>query len=191
MGVVERIKWPFKKDEYRNTVEKLQRFVKTFAFALKIENFEILSKSTETVLTTLEENRKQLQSVFLLQAQMKISMDEAINESMNKQMTLLGGIIKAVSSSANDQEMILSAVQDIKQTLVGSATAQEIKELVEWLSPLEPQMIHQDVRKMRVANTGNWFLELEAFEKWRDGDGSEPGTNTFSCYAIPGAGKQS
>lgn len=41
MGVVERIKWPFKKDEYRNTVEKLQRFVKTFAFALKIENLYV------------------------------------------------------------------------------------------------------------------------------------------------------
>lgn len=95
---------------------------KLLIYAANSRDSEILSKSTETVLTTLEENRKQLQSVFLLQAQMKISMDEAINESMNKQMTLLGGIIKAVSSSANDQEMILSAVQDIKQTLVGSAT---------------------------------------------------------------------
>jgi hypothetical protein len=50
-------------------------------------------------------------------------------------------------------------------------------------------MRHQDVWMMQLANTGNWFLELEAFEKWRDGDGMEPGTNIFSCYAIPGAGK--
>jgi hypothetical protein len=38
MGIVERMKWPFKRDEYRNTMETLQRFVKIFSFTLQIQN---------------------------------------------------------------------------------------------------------------------------------------------------------
>jgi hypothetical protein len=94
---------------------------KLLIHAANLHDSEIFSKSIEAVLATLEENRKKLQSISLIQAQMNISMDEAIND-FNKQATLLGDIIKAVSSSANNQEMVLSAVQDIKQTLDSSAT---------------------------------------------------------------------
>lgn len=89
---------------------------------MSVRDSEILLKSTETVLTTLEENRKKLQSIFLLQAQMQISMGEAITESMNKQVAILGDAIDAVTSITDSREMILNAVQDIKWTLDSSAT---------------------------------------------------------------------
>jgi uncharacterized iron-regulated protein len=100
-----------------------------------VRDSEILSKSTEMALTTLDENRKKLQSIFLLQTPMQISMDKAITESMNKQVAILGDVIDAVTSITDSQEMILSAVQDIKRTLDSSATGIII--------PLEPRYIQK------------------------------------------------
>jgi hypothetical protein len=66
--------------------------------------------------------------------------------------------------------------------------AQEVHELLRWISPLEPQTRHQDIRTKRLLNTGNWFLETEKFRQWRDGDGS--GHYVLGCYGILGAGKK-
>lgn len=66
----------------------------------------------------------------------------------------------------------------------------ERERLLDWLSPLEPQKRHQDIRSKYLKGTGNWFLEIEEFRKWRDGNGVKgDGTHIFGCYAIPGAGK--
>jgi hypothetical protein len=61
-----------------------------------------------------------------------------------------------------------------------------MEDLLKWISPLEPQIRHQDIRSKRFGNTGNWFLELEEFQKWRNDD---VGTVVFGAYGIPGAGK--
>lgn len=62
---------------------------------------------------------------------------------------------------------------------------QEIESLLQWISPLEPQKRHKDVRAKRLPNTGKWFLESDIFRNWRDGD---EGPGAFG-YGIPGAGK--
>ncbi|CCX34027.1 Similar to Ankyrin repeat domain-containing protein 50; acc. no. Q9ULJ7 [Pyronema omphalodes CBS 100304] len=61
-----------------------------------------------------------------------------------------------------------------------------MESLLQWISPLEPQTRHQDVRSKRLPNTGNWFLDSETFRKWRD---NSEEVNIFVCYGIPGAGK--
>ncbi|KAI5792890.1 hypothetical protein FPQ18DRAFT_19519 [Pyronema domesticum] len=61
-------------------------------------------------------------------------------------------------------------------------------ELLRWISPLEPQARHQDIRSKRLRDTGNCFLETEDFREWCDGDGHK-GHNVFRCYGIPGSGK--
>ncbi|CCX34329.1 Protein of unknown function [Pyronema omphalodes CBS 100304] len=35
------------------------------------------------------------------------------------------------------------------------------REILRWVSPLEPQLRHQDVKSKRLGTTGNWFLYLE------------------------------
>jgi hypothetical protein len=62
-----------------------------------------------------------------------------------------------------------------------------MEEILCWISPLEPQLRHQDVKSKRLGNTGNWFLDLEDFQKWRDEDQAE--ISIFGCYGIFGAGK--
>ena len=67
------------------------------------------------------------------------------------------------------------------------------REILEWLSSLEPQgdqqgKRHQDVRHSRVDGIGDWLLETDEFLRWRDcEDGSV--NPTLFCCGDPGVGK--
>ncbi|KAI5816218.1 hypothetical protein BZA77DRAFT_264583, partial [Pyronema omphalodes] len=80
------------------------------------------------------------------------------------------------------QKKILSIMQNTNRI----AKDQEMESLLQWISPLEPQTRHQDVRSKRLESIGNWLLESEIFQNWRD---DSDGVNIFGCYGIPGAGK--
>ena len=64
----------------------------------------------------------------------------------------------------------------------------EGRQIMQWLSPLEPQQRHQDVRTDRLDSVGNWVLETSDFRNWRDAEDGcvEP---VFFCYGNPGVGK--
>jgi len=57
-----------------------------------------------------------------------------------------------------------------------------------WLSPLEPNHRHEDVRSGRVHGIGNWLLETGEFRQWRGGEGGADKAVLF-CGGNPGAGK--
>jgi len=61
-------------------------------------------------------------------------------------------------------------------------------QILKWLSPLEPQNRHQNVRTDRLDGVGNWMLETSEFRKWRDPEdgGSE---QVLFCSGNPGVGK--
>ena len=64
----------------------------------------------------------------------------------------------------------------------------EGRQILQWLSPLEPQQRHQGVRTDRLDGVGNWVLETSEFIKWRD---AEDGCveQVLFCYGNPGVGK--
>jgi len=57
-----------------------------------------------------------------------------------------------------------------------------------WLSPLEPHIRHQDVSHRRLDGIGDWVLQKNEFEAWRDG-GSGSVNPTLLCYGGQGVGK--
>ena len=61
-------------------------------------------------------------------------------------------------------------------------------QILQWLSPLEPQQRHQGVRADRLDSVGNWVLGTNEFRKWSaTEDGCiEP---VLLCYGNPGVGK--
>ena len=61
-------------------------------------------------------------------------------------------------------------------------------QILQWLSPLEPQKRHQGVRIDRLDGVGNWVLETTEFRRWSDKEDGcdEP---VLFCYGNPGVGK--
>jgi len=69
-------------------------------------------------------------------------------------------------------------------------TPDDEPKILAWLSPLQPQVRHQDICEQRVDTVGNWLLETKEFRGWYNGneDGGSDHTALF-CYGEPGVGK--
>ena len=68
--------------------------------------------------------------------------------------------------------------------------ADEKSEILAWLSPLEPQSRHEDIRTRRIAEVGEWLLHTEEYRKWSGGTGeAKCDSPALFCYGGPGVGK--
>lgn len=83
-------------------------------------NSEILSKSTATVLETLELSQKKMEAAIEGFKDMQISMDGLVN-AYNNQLTILGYVIETVGCSARTQDKILDTVENISEKLDNNA----------------------------------------------------------------------
>lgn len=63
-----------------------------------------------------------------------------------------------------------------------------MEKLLAWLSPLEPQRRHDDVRAKRSKGTGTWFLNTTEFQSWGDHEDARDCRALYS-FGEPGAGK--
>ena len=61
-------------------------------------------------------------------------------------------------------------------------------EIMRWLSPLEPDNRHHDVRTNRFEGVGDWLLGTAEFREWREGKGGADKAVLF-CPGNPGVGK--
>ena len=69
-------------------------------------------------------------------------------------------------------------------------TADDESKILDWLSPLEPRVRHQDICEQRVDSIGDWLLETKEFRSWYNGsenDGLDHAA--LFCYGDPGVGK--
>jgi len=68
--------------------------------------------------------------------------------------------------------------------------ADEKSEILAWLSTLEPQRRHHDIRTRRADEVGDWLLQTEEYRNWSGGirAGDSDGSALF-CHGGPGVGK--
>ena len=64
----------------------------------------------------------------------------------------------------------------------------EDKQIMHWLSPLEPNKRHQGVRTDRLDGVGNWLFTTRKFGEWK-GSGGVAYKAVLFCSGNPGAGK--
>ena len=78
----------------------------------------------------------------------------------------------------------------INNTVNNTTSVDERDKILTWLSPLDPQIRHQDIREHRVEHVGDWLLRSKEYQNWRDGiHGGERNNSTLFCYGDPGVGK--
>ncbi|KAI0847470.1 hypothetical protein F5Y00DRAFT_271219 [Daldinia vernicosa] len=69
-------------------------------------------------------------------------------------------------------------------TIINHQQTQEHKDILNWLTPVNYGPRQSDNLERRQPGTGEWFLETEQFQTWRD-----TRSNTLFCPGMPGAGK--
>ena len=68
--------------------------------------------------------------------------------------------------------------------------ANERSEILAWLSPLEPQRRHHDIKTRRVDEVGGRLLQTQEYQSWFGGiHVGESGGAALFCYGGPGVGK--
>ena len=71
---------------------------------------------------------------------------------------------------------------------INVGTEEESLRIQEWLSPLEPNKRHRDVRTGRLKGVGEWVLRRSEFESWCKSQ-DESVDRTLLCYGGQGVGK--
>ena len=77
----------------------------------------------------------------------------------------------------------LHETEEVKKSLERTQTRQSLVEAREWLNAIDPSARLHEVAK-RELGTGQWLLQFDAFERWRD----RPPSSMW-LHGIPGAGK--
>jgi len=68
--------------------------------------------------------------------------------------------------------------------------ADDLSQLLTWLSPLDAGLRHCDIQERRINGVGEWLIETREFRRWcglgGKGEGDEP---VLFYYGNPGVGK--
>ncbi|OQE39856.1 hypothetical protein PENCOP_c006G07555 [Penicillium coprophilum] len=79
---------------------------------------------------------------------------------------------------------IISKVHEEVMEIRNIVTLEQYQDILEWLTPLNPDKLQNTLLEKRASGSGSWFLESKEFTEWI----SQP-KQTLVCPGIPGAGK--
>ncbi|KAI5784956.1 hypothetical protein FPQ18DRAFT_92956 [Pyronema domesticum] len=186
---VERVRWPLKKVDFQSTMGELQRFTQTFGFSLTVENCKLLAETSAEVLKKLDEKDKTINGVMDQLKAISISIPAEMLSQQTQILEIKTLVVNLGERTVKELQSISRGVDNVQERLQDS----EIEKILSWISPLEPQKRHYDIRQKRLEGTGGWFLQQLEFQQWIDEySPKQNSTDTGSiltCSGIPGAGK--
>ncbi|KAF8460116.1 hypothetical protein BDZ91DRAFT_740044 [Kalaharituber pfeilii] len=103
-------------------------------------------------------------------------------------MAKMRATLDIILTYVSDIDKLVIDMQEIKtgvQGLQRNIDAEYTEKLLAWLSPLEPQKRHQDIKATRIENTGNWILHSSQFQSWVKGETSDRSGEVLGCYGEP------
>ena len=83
-----------------------------------------------------------------------------------------------------DNIALSKAVKEELGELRSRQKDEKMREIIQWLSPLNFAARHQDIFSKHKEGTGQWFLEDDKFIQWKAGK-----SRLIWCPGVPGAGK--
>lgn len=104
------------------------------------------------------------------------------SQMLNRMVTIDTAVLgaethKVVREAREEQDQARREQQDWRR-------AEENKEILEWLTPINSGSRLSDFLNRHQEGTGRWLLDSGEFQRWHDGDGQ-----TLFCPGMPGAGK--
>ncbi|KAI5816139.1 hypothetical protein BZA77DRAFT_64442, partial [Pyronema omphalodes] len=104
-------------------------------------------------------------------------------------------MVKFRSRSDEHYKRVIAKIKEITESYGiirahGRLKDDEIPQIMSWISPLESNERHCDIRQCRLEGTGEWFLLQSSFQTWSDSHSSDGNIGSvFACSGVPGAGK--
>ena len=84
----------------------------------------------------------------------------------------------------------INSFNNVSNNIIFTAAGNDEPKILAWLSPIEPQVRHQDICEQRVDGVGKWLLETREFKSWYNGsENGGPDHAALFCYGDPGVGK--
>ena len=95
--------------------------------------------------------------------------------------------IQLVESIGHQTLLIERSLQEQGQADRTDRAANEREKVLDWVCTINHEQKHHDLRLPRVDGTGEWFLDIPEYRRWRD----EPHlhSNVLWCQGIQGSGK--
>lgn len=177
---IDKLKWPFDKDEVQKLTTSLQRFVQTFTFALTTQGLTILAKTSDLAMAELQEKH----AVFQKMTDMCKQMDMSTAESEKKTEQL--GQILVLLPTLLDQSNDIREMSQHMRLAEEREQARQKSEILEWLVPASTLQRHVETQRKRANNTCEWFLQSRQFQEWQSPD--TPASDLL-CMGNPGVGK--
>ncbi|KAF8466890.1 hypothetical protein BDZ91DRAFT_848653 [Kalaharituber pfeilii] len=179
-GFKDRLRWPFHRQECIDATATLHHCIQIIEFSLTIGNCKKYIDSTLLFFKDVPAEMPKLRD-SITEVLKSVSEIDKLAIGMHE-------IKSGVQEVKSGVQEIKSGVQEIKnaaQSLQRNIDAEYMEKLLAWLSPLEPQKRHQDVKATRIENTGNWVLHH--FRPWLNRESSSD--QVLGCYGEPGTGK--
>ncbi|KAI5814530.1 hypothetical protein BZA77DRAFT_345631 [Pyronema omphalodes] len=180
-----RVSWPFQKEECLRSIETLHRYTQTVEHLLAISNRALMTQGFDAVLEMLKEQHKKTTDSIDMMRENFIPIPEAMAQIEARITT----VISLVSDISRDSALIKKTSDGVTE-LCAQKKDEELKEILQWISPLDPLKRHEDLKSKRFEGTGAWFLKSPKFVTWCHRTASDEGFNPIlACYGDPGAGK--
>ena len=161
MSRMSSLKWPLSVTDHRKTMEELRAFSHCIQLALTTDGCALLSKTATEVQEVLANQQ----------------------EVLTKQRNAL----EILATLDDRTSLVEAACEKQARSLDEERQSRKRDEVLDWLSPLNHRQKHYHISKPHIRGTGEWLLQMNEFESWRD----EPQArfNVLCCYGIQGAGK--
>lgn len=153
----------------------LHRCAQTFQLALTVDQCALLSQTTDKVEEIL---RREIKNLTATQKIVGIA-NKAVANSLTARRSA-AELLRILNSTPQE----IRHIQKTVDTLVIYEQDSQHKEILQWLTTINPSENHNDARKQHADSTGGWLLEEDLFMQWQDIPGS-----LLWLHGIAGCGK--
>jgi len=163
------LKWPFQEKDVNRIIGAIEREKTLLSLALAND----CRKLMQDIKKSAGKNGEQLAKLI-----------DSVKGASNSTQTRFSELEDSLTRVHGSQAGIKEGIDRLRNRHDDSQSAEERKEILGWLTPVDYVAQQNDFLARRQPGTGQWLLDSTEFKEW-----VANGNQTLFCPGIPGAGK--
>jgi hypothetical protein len=156
------LKWPFDEKEINKIISTIEHEKNLLDLALTNDS----GKLVQEIQKTSKENKRQLAGLI-----------DSVNKSLDENESHFAEL-------KDEQASLREGLDRLYNHQDNREAAEELKAILDWLTPVDYAPQQSDFINRRQAGTGQWLLDSGEYQAWL-----KTSKQTLFCRGIPGAGK--